>query len=91
MFISQPALLKNETREIKLNINLLKKKLQLEDYGEVRQAAKQGRKGLHFCTDYIYILKQQKKNQTVKGREFSISNSIFHLPLSATALTLFKE
>ena len=54
MFISQPALLKNETREIKLNINSLKKKkktLKPEDYCEVRQAAKQGRKGLCFCTD----------------------------------------
>ena len=50
MFLSQPALLKNETREIKLNINSLKNThthtLQPEDYCEVRQVAKQGREGL---------------------------------------------
>lgn len=80
MFISQPALLKNETREIKLNINSLKKKkLQLEDYGEVRQAAKQGRKGLHFCTDYIYILKQKKNKQLrVESSPYLTPNSICH-------------
>ena len=65
MFLSQPALLKNETREIKLNINSLKKKkkttLQPEDYCEVRQAAKQWREGLYFCTDYFFKTKKKKQ------------------------------
>ena len=63
MFISQPALLKNETREIKLNINSLKKKKKhFNQKTTVKWDKQQSKEGKDYV--FVLILFKTKKKKT---------------------------
>lgn len=64
MFLSQPALLKNETREIKLNINSLKKKkTHFNQKTIVKWDKQQSNEGKDYIFVLIIFLRQKKKTR----------------------------